>query len=182
MGQKPDSARNFEASNGGVMELKTTADRREYLYAQAWVDEPASGMDVINLLSDLTAALARVEELEKENAKLLGYANQCRMDTDKVERELRGMYNEKMRHLRTQTRTVCPWPDDKKCPEGGSCDACIKGIAVELAASQRQVAKMAREMVSCGCPGCPLELTCECQGGAGVDCVAKVEEWAKGDI
>ena len=62
MGQKPDSARNFEASNGGgVMELKTTVDRREYLYAQAWVDEPASGMDVINLLSDLTAALARVE-------------------------------------------------------------------------------------------------------------------------
>ena len=48
------------------MELKTTADRREYLYAQAWVDEPASGMDVINLLSDLTAALARVEELEEE--------------------------------------------------------------------------------------------------------------------
>ena len=99
------------------MELKTTEDRRGYLYAQAWVDEPASGMDVINLLSDLTAALARVEELEKQ-----------------------------------------------------------------VAASQRQVAKMAREMVSCGCPGCPLELTCECQGGAGVDCVAKVEEWAKGDI
>ena len=78
MGQKPDSARNFEASNGGVMELKTTADRREYLYAQAWVDEPASGMDVINLLSDLTTVLARVEELEKQIAA--SQRHRCRCD------------------------------------------------------------------------------------------------------